>query len=78
MNIPGDRHPARVDPSEKAIESLSRAGSLIAIGDNDWLKSPTSDWQTPDPESSAPYIAALSASAADTTSLDPAAAATTL
>lgn len=66
---------ARFNPSEKAIESISAAGSLIAIGDDVWVKSATSEWQAADPSSSDPIIAALSSSAANITSLDPATAA---
>ncbi|EYT60607.1 hypothetical protein D514_0106530 [Microbacterium sp. UCD-TDU] len=62
---------ARVNPSDKAIETISPAGSLIVIGDDVWVKSATSDWQAADPSSSDPVIAALSASAADASLLDP-------
>lgn len=73
--IMGIESTSRFNPSEKAIESISPAGSLIAIGDDVWVKSSTSDWQVADPSSSDPVVAALSASAADITSLDPAATA---
>jgi len=69
---------SRFNPSEKAVESLSPAGSVIAIGDDVWVKSATSDWQPADPSSSDPVVAALSTSAADLTAMDPAAAAEAL
>ncbi|PQZ58096.1 MULTISPECIES: hypothetical protein [unclassified Microbacterium] len=69
---------ARFNPSEKAIESISPVGSLIAIGDDVWVKSATSDWQAADPSSNDPIIAALSTSAANITSLDPATAASAI
>ncbi|MFE7197968.1 hypothetical protein [Microbacterium oxydans] len=62
---------ARFNPADKAIESISPAGSLIVIGDDIWVKSATSDWQPADPSSSDPVIATLSASAADASLLDP-------
>lgn len=74
-NVMGIESTAKFNPSEKALESISPAGSLVAIGDDVWVKSATSDWQAADPSSSDPVIAALSAAAADVTSLDPAAAA---
>lgn len=76
--IMGMETTARFNPSEKAIESISPAGSLIAIADDVWVKSATSDWQVADPSSSDPVVAALSTSAADLTALDPAASAAAL
>lgn len=73
--VMGIESTAKFNPAEKAIESISPVGSLIALGDDVWVKSATSDWQAADPSSSDPVIAALSATAADVTSLDPAAAA---
>lgn len=77
-SVMGVESTARFNPSEKAIESISPAGSLIAIGDDVWVKSPQTDWQPADPSSSDPVIAALSSSAANITSLDPATAAQAL
>ncbi|MPS76218.1 MAG: hypothetical protein E2584_05435, partial [Microbacterium sp.] len=58
--------------SEKALESLSPMGSIVAIGDDVWVKSPSSDWQAADPSSSDPIIAGLSTTAKDVTAMDPA------
>jgi len=77
-SIMGIDSTSRFNPSEKAVESLSPAGSVVAIGDDVWVKSATSDWQPADPSSSDPVVAALSTSAADLTSMDPATAAEAL
>lgn len=77
-SVMGIESTARFNPSEKALESISPAGSLIAIGDDVWVKSATSDWQEADTASSDPVIAALSATADQVTSLDPAAAASAI
>lgn len=66
---------ARFNPSEDALESISPAGSLIVIGDDIWVKTATSEWQTADPNSSDPMIAGLSSGAATVAELDPATAA---
>lgn len=66
------------NPSEDAIASTSPAGSLIVIGDDIWVKSPTGDWQTADPASSDPLVAALSTGAQAVASMDPAEAAESL
>ncbi|WP_243408742.1 hypothetical protein [Microbacterium sp. TPD7012] len=66
---------AKFNPSEKALESISPVGSVIAIGDDVWVKSGDGAWQAADTASSDPIIAALSAAAADVSALDPAAAA---
>lgn len=66
---------SRFNPSEKALESLSPVGSLVVIGDDAWVKSSTTDWQAADTASSDPIIAALSTSAQDISTIDPAAAA---
>jgi PBP1b-binding outer membrane lipoprotein LpoB len=77
-DIMGMQSTARVNPADDAIESISPMGSIIAIGDDVWVKTPSSEWQAADPASSDPIIAALSTSAADATSIDPAAAAESL
>ncbi|WP_144875412.1 hypothetical protein [Microbacterium sp. 1.5R] len=69
---------ARYNPSTDAIESITPVGSLIAIGDDVWVKSSTSEWQTADPNSSDPIIAALSEGASTIADTDPAQAASTL
>ena len=65
----------KYNPADKAVESISPAGSLIVIGDDVWVKSPTSEWQAADPQSSDPVIAALSSSATTLEGIDPAVAA---
>jgi len=65
---------ARFNPADKSLESISPVGSIIVIGDDVWVKS-TGEWQVADAASSDPIIAALSGSAANIASLDPAAAA---
>lgn len=65
----------KYNPADKAVESISPAGSLIVIGDDVWVKSPTSEWQAADPQSSDPVIAALSSSATNLEGIDPAVAA---
>lgn len=77
-SVMGIESTARFNPSDKSLESISPVGSLIAIGDDVWVKSATSEWQAADTSSSDPVIAALSASAADVTTLDPATAAEAL
>jgi hypothetical protein len=74
-DVMGIESTAKFNPSEKALESTSPAGSLIVIGDDVWVKSATSEWQAADPKSSDPVIAALSTAAADVASLDPTTAA---
>ncbi|KJQ52631.1 hypothetical protein [Microbacterium sp. SA39] len=66
---------SRFNPSEKALESISPVGSVVVIGDDVWVKSSTSEWQAADPASSDPIVAALSTSAQNISSIDPAAAA---
>ncbi|WP_101848800.1 hypothetical protein [Zhihengliuella sp. ISTPL4] len=73
--VMGMESTTRFNPSEKALESLSPMGSIVAIGDDVWVKSPSSDWQTADPSSSDPIIAGLSATAKDVSAMDPAATA---
>jgi hypothetical protein len=77
-SVMGMESTAKFNPSEKAIESISPAGSLIAIGDDAWVKSGAGEWQVADPSSSDPIIAGLSSTAADVATLDPAAAAAAL
>ncbi|MGW9269916.1 hypothetical protein [Microbacterium sp. NPDC055599] len=77
-SVLGMESTARVNPSENALESISPMGSIVAIGDDVWVKSPSSDWQPADPDSSDPIIAGLSTSAADVAAMDPAAAAEAL
>lgn len=77
-SIMGMESTTRYNPSEDAIESTSPAGSLIVIGDDIWVKSPTGDWQTADPASSDPLVAALSTGAQAAASMDPATAAASL
>jgi hypothetical protein len=76
-SVMGVESTARFNPSEKALESISPIGSIIVIGDDVWVKS-TGDWQVADASSSDPIIAGLSSSAANVSSLDPAAAASTI
>ena len=76
--VMGMESTTRFNPSEKALESLSPMGSVVAIGDDVWVKSPSSDWQAADPSSSDPIIAGLSATAKDVTAMDPAATAKTI
>lgn len=71
-SVMGMESTTRFNPSEKAIETVSPMGSIIAIGDDIWVKSPSSDWQPADPASSDPIIAGLSTTAADVTAIDPA------
>lgn len=71
-SVMGMESTTRFNPSEKAIESISPMGSIVAIGDEIWVKSPSSDWQPADPASSDPIIAGLSTTAADVTAIDPA------
>ncbi len=63
---------ARYNPSEKAVAVDSSIGSMVVIGDQAWVKSPSSEWQVADPNSSDPIIAGLSAGATTATSMDPA------
>lgn len=70
--VMGMESTTRFNPSEKALESLSPMGSIVAIGDDVWVKSPSSDWQAADPSSSDPIIAGLSTTAKDVTAMDPA------
>lgn len=69
---------ARYNPAEDAVEANSPAGSMIVIGDDIWVKSPTSDWQVGDAASSDPIIAALSQGAVTVAETDPSAAAAAL
>ena len=69
---------ARYNPSTKSIELISTVGSMVAIGDDAWVKSSTSEWQVADPNSTDPIISALSTAAATASSQDPAAAAAAL
>src|SRR5690606_11153057 len=41
--VMGIESTAKFNPSEKALESISPAGSLVAIGDDVWVKSATSE-----------------------------------
>lgn len=50
----------RYNPSADAIETTSPMGSMVAIGDESWVKGPTGDWQVSDPTSADPIIAGLS------------------
>jgi hypothetical protein len=77
-SVMGVESTTRFNPGEHAIESDSPVGSIIVIGDDVWVKSAVSDWQTADPSSSDPIVAALSSSAAQVASLDPATMATAL
>ena len=70
--VMGMESTTRFNPAEKALESLSPMGSIVAIGDDVWVKSPSSDWQAADPSSSDPIIAGLSTTAKDVTAMDPA------
>lgn len=63
---------ARYNPSEDAVAVDSSIGSMVIIGDDAWVKSPSSEWQVADPNSSDPIIAGLSTGAATATSMDPA------
>jgi len=67
--VMGMESTTRFNPSEKALESLSPMGSIVAIGDDVWVKSPSSDWQTADPSSGDPIIAGLSTTAKDVTAI---------
>ncbi|UPL14113.1 hypothetical protein [Microbacterium galbinum] len=69
---------ARYDSANDATEVISDMGSMIIIGDDTWVKSPTSEWQVADPNASDPVIAALSTAAQNAASLDPATAAAAL
>ncbi|WP_217177079.1 hypothetical protein [Streptomyces sp. AC495_CC817] len=62
---------SKYNPSERAIESNTSVGSMIVIGDQAWVKSPTGDWQVADPTSSDPVIAGLSTGATAAAAMDP-------
>ncbi|MBO9625151.1 MAG: hypothetical protein J7484_02100 [Microbacterium sp.] len=62
---------AKYNPSEKAVEAVSPIGSIIVIGSDAWVKSPTSDWQVADRTSSDPIIAGLSTGATAAAAMDP-------
>jgi hypothetical protein len=66
---------ARYNPETDAVETITPMGSLILIGDDAWVKTPTTDWQVADPNSSDPIVAALSSGAATAAGTDPATAA---
>lgn len=69
---------ARYDSANDATEVISDMGSMIIIGDDTWVKSPSSEWQAADPNASDPVVAALSTAAQNAASLDPATAAAAL
>jgi hypothetical protein len=77
-SVMGIESTARYNPADDAVESISSVGSLIVIGDQIWVKTPTSDWVVGDPSSSDPMIAALSSGAATVAQTDPAATAAAL
>lgn len=66
---------ARYNPATDAVETITPMGSLIIIGDDAWVKTPTTEWQVADPNSSDPIVAALSSGAATAAGTDPATAA---
>lgn len=66
---------ARYNPETDAVETITPMGSLILIGDDAWVKTPTTEWQVADPNSSDPIVAALSSGAATAAGTDPATAA---
>lgn len=66
---------ARFNPETDAVETITPMGSLILIGDDAWVKTPTTEWQVADPNSSDPIVAALSSGAATAAGTDPATAA---
>lgn len=76
--VSGVQLTARYNPSDKSIETSSPLGSIIVIGDDAWVKSPSGDWQEPDPASEDPVLAALSNSAKSIEGLDPTAATSAL
>ncbi|MFF7293825.1 hypothetical protein ACFY9N_14940 [Microbacterium sp. NPDC008134] len=69
---------ARFDSASDATEVISDMGSMIIIGDDTWVKSPSSEWQAADPNASDPVVAALSTAAQNAAALDPATAAAAL
>lgn len=69
---------ARYNPADDATAIDSSIGSMVVIGDQAWVKSPSSEWQVADPNSTDPIIAGLSAGATTATSTDPAQAAAAL
>lgn len=77
-SVMGIESTSRFDPASDAVESISDAGSLVIIGDDIWVKGPTTEWQVGDPNSSDPLIAGLSAGAANVAQIDPAASAAAL
>lgn len=68
----------RYDPANEAVEMNSTVGSMILIGDDAWVKTPSSEWQVADPNSTDPIVAALSAGAETAAAADPATAAAAL
>lgn len=62
---------AKYNPSEHAVEATSPIGSMIVIGSDAWVKTPTSGWQVADTTSSDPIVAGLSTGATAAAALDP-------
>lgn len=61
----------KFNPAEKAIETTTGFGSIIVIGDDAWVKTPTGEWQVADPASTDSTIATLSTAATATNPADP-------
>lgn len=78
MSTMGIESTAKYNPAERAIQTDSPVGSVIAIGDEAWVKTPTADWQVADTASSDPIVAALSNAATAAASVEPTAMAGSL
>jgi len=78
MSTMGIESTAKYNPSERALQTDSPVGSVIAIGDDAWVKTPTADWQVADTASSDPIVAALSNAATAASSVEPTAMASSL
>ncbi|MFB4349893.1 hypothetical protein [Microbacterium sp. CR_7] len=75
MTVLGMETTAQYDPSTDAVAWSTPMGSVVVIGDDEWVKSSTSEWQVADPNSSDPIVAGLSQAAATANDTDPAVAA---
>lgn len=77
-NVMGMETTGKYNPAEKALETTSPMGSVIAIADQAWVKPATGEWQVADPASSDPIVAGLSMAANAASQISPTAIASLL
>lgn len=71
MTTLGMESTTKFNPGDEALETTTTFGSIIAIGDDAWVKTTDGEWQVADPASSDQMVSTLSTAAKATDPADP-------